>query len=220
MHRTAPRLTRRSLALAAPFLAVAQGAVSQGAVAQSAVAQAPATPPQTLGPFYPLDWAGDVDGDLVRVAGQDARAQGIVTHLRGQLRDTTGVVIPGAGIEIWQCDAMGRYLHPRDRGPRDAGFQGRGRVITGADGGFAFRTIRPVAYPGRTPHIHVAVVQQGGSRALVSQFYVSGEASNERDGIFRALGGAAAREAVLLHLRPADTIEPGALLAVRDIVLG
>lgn len=210
MTHTAPRLTRRSLALAAPFLALGQGAA----------AQAPPTPSQTLGPFYPLDWTGDVDGDLVRVTGQDARAQGVVTHLRGQVRDGGGAVVPGAGIEIWQCDALGRYLHPRDRGPRDAGFQGRGRVITGADGSFAFRTIRPVAYPGRTPHIHVVVLRPGGSRALVSQFYVSGEPANERDGLFRSLGDAASREAVMLHLRPGDGIEPGALLAVRDIVIG
>ena len=210
MTRTAPVLTRRSLALAAPVVAFAQGAA----------AQAPPTPAQTLGPFYPLDWSGDVDGDLMRVTGQDAQAQGVVTHLRGRLRDAGGASVPGAGIEIWQCDAQGRYLHPRDRGPRDAGFQGRGRVMTGADGGFAFRTIRPVAYPGRAPHIHVMVLRPGGARALVSQLYVGGEAANERDGIFRALGDAASREAVTLHLRPADGIEAGALIAVRDIVIG
>jgi protocatechuate 3,4-dioxygenase, beta subunit len=118
----------------------------------------PAMPRQTTGPFYPLDWSGDVDADLVRMAGEAAQAQGTVTHLRGRVLNVQGEPTPGAVIEIWQCDAFGHYRNPRDRQDgRDAGFQGRGRVAVGANGGFAFRTIRPVPYPGRTPHIHVTV---------------------------------------------------------------
>ncbi|WP_431285266.1 hypothetical protein ACQW02_10900 [Humitalea sp. 24SJ18S-53] len=202
---------RRAL-LAAPFIATA-------AQAQPGVT-AP-TPRQTTGPFYPVDWSGDIDGDLVRVTGAAAQAQGIVTHLRGQLRDTAGAPLRGAMVEIWQCDAFGRYLHPRDRQDgRDAGFQGRGRVVTAADGSFAFRTIRPVPYPGRTPHIHVAVARPGAPPALITQFYVEGDPGNERDGLFRGLRDPAQRAALLLRLEPADGIEPGALLAVRDIVIG
>src|SRR4051812_35859249 len=103
------------------------------------------TPRQTAGPFYPVDWSGDVDADLVRVAGEAARAQGVVTHLRGRVLDAQGTPVSGAMVEIWQCDAFGRYRHPRDRQDgRDPGFQGRGRVVTGPDGTYAFRTIRPV----------------------------------------------------------------------------
>src|SRR3712207_5916078 len=90
----------------------------------------PTTPRQTTGPFYPVDWSGDVDADLVRVAGEAARAQGVVTHLRGRVLDARCAPVPGALVEIWQCDACGRYRHPRDRQDgRDPGFQGRGRAL-------------------------------------------------------------------------------------------
>jgi protocatechuate 3,4-dioxygenase beta subunit len=92
-------------------------------------------------------------------------------------------------------------------------------VVTGADGAYAFRTIRPVAYPGRTPHIHAAVAVPGGAAPLVTQFYVAGEARNARDGLFNRLRERE-REAVLLRLEPADSIEPAAFLAERDIVVG
>jgi len=179
-----------------------------------------ATPRQTAGPFYPVDWSGDVDADLVRVTGESARAQGVVTHLRGRVLDARGAPMPGAVVEIWQCDALGRYRHPRDRQDgRDLGFQGRGHLSTGPDGSYAFRTIRPVPYPGRTPHIHLAVAVSG-REPLVTQLYIAGEPLNERDGLFNALRDPRQREAVLLRLEPADRIELGALLASRDIVLG
>jgi protocatechuate 3,4-dioxygenase beta subunit len=86
--------------------------------------QLPPTPRQTTGPFYPVDWTGDVDGDLVRVTGEAAAAQGVVTHLRGRVLDVRGVPVPGAIVEIWQCDAFGRYRHPRDRQDgRDGAFK-------------------------------------------------------------------------------------------------
>jgi protocatechuate 3,4-dioxygenase beta subunit len=207
-----PILSRRALLAGAAAVAVPLGAArGQGAMSP--------TPRQTAGPFYPVDWSGDADGDLVRVTGAAAQAQGVVTHLRGRVLDAAGRPVAGAVVEIWQCDAFGRYLHPRDRADgRDAGFQGRGRVLADADGAYAFRTIRPVAYPGRTPHIHVAVLAPGAREGLVTQFYVAGEAANGRDFLFNRLGERA-REAVLLRLVAAERIEAGALLAERDIVL-
>ena len=187
--------------------------------AGSASAQpAGVTPPQVLGPFYPTDWSGDVDADLVRVTGEAAQAQGTVTHLRGRLLTAAGTPLSGARLEIWQCDARGIYRHPRDReAARDMGFQGRGRLLTGPDGGFAFRTIRPVVYPGRTPHIHVLVAAPGRP-TLVTQFYVADEPANLRDRLFNSLSPAA-REMVLLRPVPAERLETGALLAERDIIL-
>ena len=215
-----PRLVGRR-ALGSTGLAVVSLAALPAARAAGQPAPLAATPRQTPGPFYPVDWSGDADADLVRVAGEAARAQGTVTHLRGRVLDSRGEPVGGAVVEIWQCDAFGRYRHPRDRQDgRDAAFQGRGRVAAGPDGGFAFRTIRPVPYPGRTPHIHVAVVASGQREPLVTQFYVAGEPLNERDGLFNALRDPRQRDAVLLRPEPADRIEPGALLAMRDIVLG
>lgn len=206
---------RRALALgvAGVLVAARRDAAAQGARV--------ATPPQMTGPFYPPDWSGDADADLVRVTGAAAAAQGVVLHLRGRVLDVTGRPVPGAVVEIWQCDAHGFYRHPGDRpGVRDAGFQGRGRLVAGGDGGFAFRTIRPVAYPGRTPHIHVRVAAPGRAGILDTQLYVAGDPANERDGLFARLRDADAREAVLLRPEPADRLEQGTLLAERDLVLG
>ena len=214
---TPPLLSRRVVVSAAAYVG-ATVMRCPASVAQTAPLQP--TPRQTTGPFYPVDWSGDIDADLVRVIGGAAQAQGVVTHLRGRVLDVRGTPMPGATVEIWQCDAFGHYRHPRDRqGARDTGFQGRGRVSTGPNGGYAFRTIRPVPYPGRTPHIHVTVLAEGHT-PLVTQFYVAGEPLNERDGLFNSLGDPRQREAVLLRLEPADRIEPGALLASRDVVLG
>ncbi len=216
-----PRLVGRR-ALGSTGLALASFAALPPVRAAAQPVPLSATPRQTPGPFYPVDWSGDADADLVRVAGEAARAQGTVTHLRGRVLDARGEPIGGAVIEIWQCDAFGRYRHPRDRQDgRDAAFQGRGRVAAGPDGGFAFRTIRPVPYPGRAPHIHVAVAAPGRREPpLVTQFYVADEPLNGRDGLFNSLRDPRQRDAVLLRLEPADRVEPGALLAVRDIVLG
>ena len=212
MAMLTPILSRRAMLASAAIAAVARPT--------AALAQPVPTPRQTTGPYYPVDWSGDADADLVRVTGAAARAQGVVTHLRGRVLDAAGRPLAGAMVEIWQCDAFGRYHHPRDRPDgRDAGFQGRGRVQAAADGSYAFRTIRPVAYPGRTPHIHAAVLRPGGSQALVTQFYLADEAANANDWIFGRLD-AQAREAVLLRPVPAERIEAGALLAERDIVLG
>jgi protocatechuate 3,4-dioxygenase beta subunit len=216
-----PRVVSRrgAVASAAAALALAR---SPDAAAQPAAALPP-TPRQTAGPFYPVDWSGDADADLVRVAGAEAQALGRVTHLRGRVLNAGGRPVAGAVVEIWQCDANGLYRHPRDRpgttAGRDAGFQGRGRAAAGPDGGFAFRTIRPVPYPGRTPHIHVLVAAPGRGEPLVTQLYLAGEPLNARDGLFNALRDPREREAVLLRPEPADGIEAGALLAVRDIVL-
>jgi len=122
-------------------------------------------------------------------------------------------------IEIWQCDANGRYHHPDDpgRGPLDANFQGFGHTVTDAEGRYRFRTIRPVEYPGRTPHIHVAVRPEWDP-PFVTQLYVRGDPRNERDFLFRRI------PAERRHLVQADfTAVNGGdalLAAVFDIVLG
>jgi len=176
-----------------------------------------ATPVQTEGPFYPVAIPSDADNDLVKVAGKAAQAQGTITYVSGRVLDLTGRPVAGATVEIWQCDNQGRYLHPGDRGARDEGFQGFGRTATAEDGVYRFRTIRPVPYTGRTPHIHFAVLQ-AGRRRLVTQMYVDGEAQNERDGIYRRLDPAA-RRAVTVTLSPHSGNEAGALAGKFDLVL-
>ncbi|NOT40161.1 MAG: intradiol ring-cleavage dioxygenase [Alphaproteobacteria bacterium] len=175
------------------------------------------TPRQTEGPFYPVDWSGDIDSDLVRVQGVAADALGQVAQVMGRVLDARGNPVGDAIVEIWQCDAHGRYRHPGDvslfGSARDQRFQGRGRAAVASDGSYRFRTIRPVAYSGRAPHIHFRV-KRGGREVLTTQLYVAGDPLNERDGIYRREANRAALTAAFL---PG---EQGALAATFDIRLG
>jgi protocatechuate 3,4-dioxygenase beta subunit len=183
-----------------------------------------ATPRQTLGPFYPRQIPLDSDADLTRVAGHDGMAEGEPVHVFGRVLDLSGRPLEGARIEIWQCDAFGHYHHPGDRGgPRDLGFQGYGRTVSGGDGGYRFRTIRPVPYPGRTPHIHFAVSAPGRTR-LVTQMYLAGHPQNQRDGIFMGVRDPAARASLLVDFNAESAaalgVSDGAPAGRFDIVLG
>lgn len=180
-----------------------------------------ATPQQTEGPFYPTSFPADMDNDLVQVRGQQARAMGTALHLEGRVLDLDGKPVDGALVEIWQCDAQGIYDHPRQSGRdrRDSAFQGYGRLLVSADGRYSFRTLKPVAYAGRSPHIHFKVATSTG-RTLTSQFYVAGDPGNERDGVFRGIRDPRQRELVMMKLAPAPGVEAGALATSMDIVVG
>jgi len=178
------------------------------------------TPAQSTGPFYPRELPLDRDNDLATVSGAPAGAKGEITHVFGHVRDVEGRPVAGARVEIWQCNAFGRYHHPGDtrNAPLDPGFQGFGETQTAENGAYRFRTIKPVPYPGRTPHIHFAVTAPRGTR-LVTQMYVEGAPGNERDGLLGSIRDPAARRSVLVALRPAPEIEGGALSGTFDIVL-
>jgi protocatechuate 3,4-dioxygenase beta subunit len=178
------------------------------------------TPGQTEGPFYPVSFPADMDSDLVRVQGRAAQAMGQVTHVAGRVLNRRGEPVKGAMLEIWQCDANGIYNHPRQPGlqRRDAAFQGYGRAEAAGDGRYSFRTIRPVAYPGRTPHIHFKVHAPGAGR-LTTQMYIAGERQNATDGLLNSIRDRSARESVIVRLEPADAVEPGALRGTFDVVL-
>jgi protocatechuate 3,4-dioxygenase beta subunit len=149
-----------------------------------------ATPSQTEGPFYPVELPKDSDGDLLR-NGTLAYARGQPAWVVGTVTDLQGRPLAGAAVEIWQCDHAGRYHHPGDGGKADPAFQGFGRVVVGSDGSYRFRTIKPVAYAGRTPHIHVKV-RLDRRELLTTQLYVAGDPGNERDFLWRNLGAAQA----------------------------
>jgi protocatechuate 3,4-dioxygenase beta subunit len=124
-------------------------------------------------------------------------------------------------VEIWQCDNHGAYLHSRtgnaDR--RDSNFQGFGRFVTGRTGEYLFRTIKPVPYPGRTPHIHFKVKLQGRD-VLTTQCYIKGHPGNERDGIWRSIRDEKLRDLVTVDFLPLPGSRIGELAATFDIVLG
>jgi len=173
------------------------------------------TPEQTAGPFYPSVLPDDRDADLVVVKGRTARAQGTVLYLSGRVTDTNGAPAVDALVEIWQADNFGRYLAPKDGGPgpRDPNFQGYGQVKTDDTGAYRFRTIRPVPYASRPPHVHFQITH-ARLRPLVTQMYMVGEPGQEDPAAF---GGQRVRDALSVALQPAS--EAGALAARFDIVL-
>jgi protocatechuate 3,4-dioxygenase, beta subunit len=162
--------------------------------------------PMTDGPFYPpRRWRGDGDwdADLTRTGNAPA-ARGEHLALQLNVADARGRVIDGCEVEIWQCDALAAYRHPTVRvepGNHDPGFQGFGSARSGADGELRFRTIRPLPYPGRTPHIHVKL-RHASFGELTSQLFVAGDPGNARDFLWRQLS-AEDQAALAMKLEPA-----------------
>lgn len=191
----APNPFRRTVAAAL----VTMPALWLGARAQSLPTRR-ATPGQTEGPFYPLELPADSDHDLLR-NGTLAYGRGQPSWVEGTVTDLQGKSVAGAQVEIWQCDEAGHYHHPGDGGRADKAFQGFGKVVVGADGQYRFRTIRPVAYSGRAPHIHVKV-RLGKRELLTTQLYVQGESGNARDFVWRNLRDDADRAAVTAAFTP------------------
>jgi protocatechuate 3,4-dioxygenase beta subunit len=205
-------LTRRT------FLQGAAGLLAAHVLPLTAAASQ-TTPRQPAGPFYPVELPLDDDNDLTRVAGQPASARGETADLAGRILDLNGRPLSGLRIEIWQCDINGRYRHPRDQGelPIDPGFQGFGHTVSDGDGRYRFRTIRPAPYPGRTPHIHVAVYPED-TAPFITQLYVAGEPRNAEDFLYRRIPESQ-RALVTTGFSPVAG-KPGTLQAAWDIRLG
>ncbi|MEW4567200.1 protocatechuate 3,4-dioxygenase [Tautonia sp. JC769] len=179
------------------------------------------TPPQTEGPFYPNQLPLDTDNDLLIINDEITPAVGEVTHLSGRILDASGSPVRNALVEIWQVDHHGAYLHTgsANRSDRDANFQGFGRFLTGSDGSYYFRTIKPVPYPGRTPHIHFKI-WKGREALLTTQCYIDGHPGNDEDGILRRMTDPDDRKAVLVDFKPIEASRIGELEARFDVVLG
>lgn len=179
------------------------------------------TPAQTEGPFYPNKLPLDTDNDLLIVNDGITPAIGEITHLTGRILDLKGNPLKNALVEIWQCDAKGVYIHTDDSTgkKRDDNFQGFGRFLTGSAGEYYFRTIKPVPYSFRAPHIHFKV-KKAGKELLTTQCYIKGHQGNDRDGIYRSLRDAKSKEALTIDFTPIKGSKIGELAAKFDIVLG
>jgi protocatechuate 3,4-dioxygenase beta subunit len=179
------------------------------------------TPKQSEGPFYPDKLPLDTDNDLLILNDNLTPALGEVTYLSGRILDAKGAPLRGVEVEIWQCDQHGAYLHSLtgNADKRDKNFQGFGRFLTGSKGEYLFRTIKPVSYPGRAPHIHYKIKSQGKD-LLVTQCYVQGDARNANDMVIKGIKDEKARAAVQVPFVPIKNSKVGVLSAQFDIVLG
>jgi protocatechuate 3,4-dioxygenase, beta subunit len=188
--------TRRHLVFA---LGAAAACIGLPALASS---RRSVLPSMTDGPFYPprawrsgggaghLDW----DADLTRVqrGAQVLVASGEHLGLALEVADANGRIVDAAEVEIWQCDALRAYHHPDVRLPAaqiDAGFQGFGLARGDSRGAVGFRTIKPVPYPGRTPHIHVKV-RHVSFGEWTSQLFLADDPGNARDFLWRQVDAA------------------------------
>lgn len=145
------------------------------------------TPTQVEGPFFPIHEQRDKDADLTHVEGRDGHALGEVITVSGQVMDEDGNPVEGALIDIWQANAAGKYEHEGDTSdkPLDPNFQGWAKLVTGADGRYSIKTIKPAAYRAqgtwtRPAHIHYKVARRGYNE-LITQMYFKGDKYNAED---------------------------------------
>ena len=180
------------------------------------------TPPQIVGPFYPVTERPDLAADLARPSGSADEARGQLLYVRGRVLTCSGEPVAHARIEIWQANAAGKYRHPSDTNPAplDPNFRGFAQLTTDGAGRYAFRTIKPGRYSTpegemRPPHIHFTV--EGRLDRLVTQLYFAGEPENQTD---RWLNSLAQPERLIASLQaPPSHLEMGACVAQFDIVL-
>jgi len=214
MPVTSHALTRRSvlqsLAVGGAFWTV-----------RGAYAELIQTPAQTEGPFYPDHLPLDTDNDLIVLNDSLTPAVGEITHLTGRILDAKGDPIRNAVVEIWQCDNNGAYLHSgtTNADKKDKNFQGFGRFLTGSTGEYYFRTIKPVPYPGRTPHIHFAIKSKGQDK-FTTQCYIKGHEGNPKDGIWRSIRDEKVRDSITVDFAPIPESKTGELAAKFDLVMG
>jgi protocatechuate 3,4-dioxygenase beta subunit len=157
----------------------------------------------------PLSRLKTTGGDL---AGRGARrAIGQLIDLRVRVVDEDGAPVSGALVEIWHCNAAGKYIHPNDSNdaPADPNFYGAARLAADERGRIELRTIKPAAYPvpeadgwWRPPHIHFSVWGRVWLSRLVTQMFFPGEPLNERDHILNAVPDPAARSRCIARFVP------------------
>ena len=205
-------ITRRHLVVGAAAVAGVSAARAQNLTATSG---------QDLGPFYPVLRPADHDADLTRLKGRKGTAAGQPIQVIGRIVDLHGNPVRNASVEIWQCNAVGRYAHPGDRAnpaALDPNFQGFARLATDRDGQFKFRSVKPKDYDTpvgrRTPHIHFSI--DGHRERLVTQMYFPGEPLNDGDFLLK---NASPKQSVIAESIDRLSSDPQALAFRWNVVL-
>jgi len=187
-----------------------------------------------LGPARVVDPAPPRACDLSRLRPAAPRAMGQLIRVTGRVLDQAGRPLRGVLLELWQANAAGKYLHPNDPSPvpTDPHFAGRGRMLTGADGGFELLTIKPggyaVPYEGehsasdwwRPPHIHFSLFGPAFASRLVTQMYFPGEPLNRYDLLLNSILDHAARRRLIARFARTASTPDGVLGFRHDFVLG
>jgi protocatechuate 3,4-dioxygenase beta subunit len=122
-------------------------------------------------------------------------------------------------VEVWEADSNGIYIHSGsggDKSRQDKNFQGYGRFLTGETGEYLFRTIKPVAYTGRCPHIHFAVKLKGRDK-WTTELHIKDHPLNANDGVTRRVKNP---ERLCTEFKPIAGAKAGELSAAFDIVMG
>ena len=193
---------------------------------REALVRLPHSLSEITGPSYGAESVRPEDADLTHWAGGEAQGQRII--VTGRVLDADGTPVPNALVEVWQCNAAGRYRHAADQhdAPLDPHFGGGGRCVTDAAGEYRFLTIEPGAYPWgnhenawRPKHIHFSLFGPALATRLVTQMFFPGDPLLPLDPIFTAVPDKKARERLVSAFDPERT-ESGYALAYRwDIVL-
>lgn len=152
-----------------------------------------ATSSSCLGPFHisnppEIKIGGDLKGNF----------DGEVLLVEGAIRDTDGVPISGAKIDIWQTAPNGLYS---SQDPDQEKYSFHALMKTDDDGRYAFTTVRPVSYtvpddgpvgeilraagrhPWRPSHLHF-IINAEGYKTLVTEVFPDDDPYIEQDTVF------------------------------------
>ena len=183
---------------------------------------------ELTGPVYGHERVGPLDGDLTRNGARGGEPIGERIVVAGRVLDEAMRPVPDSLIEIWQCNAAGRYRHERDQhqAPLDPNFTGVGRCATDAEGRYQFTTIKPGAYPWRNhanawrpAHIHLSLFGTTFLSRLVTQMYFPGDPLFPFDPIFNSIPDPKSRERLIARFDLAATTPEWALGYIFDIML-
>jgi protocatechuate 3,4-dioxygenase, beta subunit len=216
---------RDSLTAHPPYLHPAYGSTVKRAPQQPPI-RIPQTLSELTGPLFGPGEVGPGDSDLTRQHAGEPLGERII--VAGRVLDEAMRPVLGSLIEIWQCNAAGRYVHERDQhpAPLDPNFTGAGRCVTDAEGRYRFTTVKPGAYPWRNhanawrpAHIHFSLLGPSFLSRLVTQMYFPGDPLFAFDPIFNSIPGPKARQRLIARFDMGTTKPEWALGYVFDIVL-
>lgn len=201
---------------------------------KSTVKRGPTLPPLRIKAEAPTHENLLVSPSLILPHDTDLTAQGDGQPL-GEKIVVTGLVLDEDGkpvrnslLEVWQCNAAGRYWHKRDQhdAPLDPNFPGFGKMLTDDDGRYRFITIKPGPYPWgnhhkawRPAHIHFSMFGNVYAQRLVTQMYFPSDPLFDFDPIFQSIPDLAARQRLISRFSMEQTVDDKMLGYEFDIVL-